>query len=263
MKPPPLPGGAFDAQPPSQLLDALNPPPSGRSMLWHGLPGLPSLPPGGNASATRWSPLPNNPPPVPTLSKLTPLFSFAGDGCRISLRGYEYNPAIIRGDDDDVKVGCLATPNSPSPPTPPCVATGHGLRSSSLPFGIIPACALSHGWEGDTGRSLTDALALPGLVLSSVAVDRAFIGGTVCAVLIPSVASCACGSARAAPPPPPPPPLSALSVRNGNVCQVRPRGSGALTLASDEFVMMALGATTSPAYREEGSPSVEGIAFNL
>lgn len=75
LNPPPLPGGAFDALPPSQLAEARSPPPSGRFMPLHALPGLsPSTPP---FPAPRAPALPSTP---------TPTFCFAGDGLRMSLQ---------------------------------------------------------------------------------------------------------------------------------------------------------------------------------
>lgn len=73
LNPPPLPGGALEALPPSQLVDARSPPPSGRFMPLHELPGL--------SLSTPLFPAPRAPIPPSTPP---PTFCLAGDGLRMS-----------------------------------------------------------------------------------------------------------------------------------------------------------------------------------
>ena len=131
LNPPPLPGGALEALPPSQLVDARSPPPSGRFMPLHELPGLSlSTPP---FPAPR-APIPPSTPP--------PTFCFAGDGLRMS-RQWCWCPTIVSGEDADME------------------ELGRGCWCSPLSAGF------SDSSGGERGRSAPTVLARPGRVLAA------------------------------------------------------------------------------------------------
>lgn len=101
LNPPPLPGGASEALPPSQLADALRPPPSGRFVPLHEFPGLspslslPPAPAAASAAAAAAAPTPPSRPHAPAST-----LCFAGEGFRISRQWWRC-PTIVRVDDDD------------------------------------------------------------------------------------------------------------------------------------------------------------------
>lgn len=139
LNPPPVPGGAFEAPPPSQITGALTPPQSGRFIPLHEFPGL-----SPSSSPPR--------PPVPA-----PAFCFAGEGLRMSRQWCWCPTIVIGGGVDDVETGrghwtccCCCCCWVCSPLAVAVGTTGFSERSG-----------------GEHARSLPTVLALPGLVLTT------------------------------------------------------------------------------------------------